>query len=104
MAAQLPEDVDARLWIRTRGCAKRDFVWGNAHTFPGRMEAYCPHQQRDFSVSKDEVVDASPEARLWMDGFLRGHEPEPPEDEDLLPVWLRSIKTFHRTGVWEQQE
>jgi hypothetical protein len=100
----LPEDIDARLWIQTSGCAGRDFIWGNPHTFPGRMEAYCPHQRRDFSVSKREVTDASPEARLWMDGFLRGHEPDAPEDEDLLPVWLNSIKIFHLMGVWEQPE
>jgi hypothetical protein len=100
----LPEDVDPRLWIRTGGCTEQDFVWGNAHTFPGRMEAYCPHQRRDFSVSKNEVTDASPEAGLWMDGFLRGHEPEPPQDKGLLPVWRTAIKIFHRSGVWEQPE
>lgn len=104
MSTQLPEDVDARLWIRTTGCPEQDYIFGNPHTFPGRMEAYCPHQRRDFSVSKNEVTDASPEARLWIDGFLRGNQPKPPEEEGLLPVWRSLVEIFHRTGVWEQAQ
>lgn len=104
LAPDLPEDVDQRLWILTGGCSGRDFLWGNPHTFPGRMEAYCPHQRRDFSVSLNEVTDASAEARIWIAGFLRGNAPSPPEDGDVQQLWRTSIQTFHRTGVWEQPE
>jgi hypothetical protein len=104
LAADLPDDVDERLWIRTSGCADRDFVWGNAHTFPGRMEAFCPHHRRDFSVSMNDVTEASAGARIWMAGFLRGNEPPPPEGDDLRQVWRTSIQAFQRTGVWEQSE
>ena len=102
--ANLPEDVDDRLWIRTAACSSPDYLYGNPHTFPGRMEAFCPHRSQDFSVSRGEVVEASAEAELWIDGFLRGNEPPPPDDEDLEPVWRHHVDAFHRTGEWPQPE
>jgi hypothetical protein len=66
------------------------------------MEAYCPHERRDFSVSMNEVTEASVEARIWMAGFLRGNEPSPPDADGLEQVWRTSLQTFRRTGVWEQ--
>jgi len=68
------------------------------------MEAYCPHQRNGFSVSMNEVTEASPEARIWMAGFLRGNEPSPPEEDDLQQVWRASVQAFRRIGVWEQPE
>lgn len=100
LATNLPDDVDERLWIRTARCEGQDFLWGNSHTFLGRMEAYCPHRQHDFSVSKYEVTESSSEAAMWMEGFLRGNEPSPPEDDDATPAWLAEYAEFHRTGDW----
>jgi hypothetical protein len=101
---ELPQDIDERLWIHVAGCDGCDYLWGNAHTYPGRMEAYCPHKRRDFAVSKYQVTDASPEARMWIEGFLRGNEPPPPQAEDMRPAWRSLIKVFHRSGRWEQPD
>jgi hypothetical protein len=73
---QLPTDIDARLWI-DRGCQGHDFLFGNCHTFPGRMAAYCPHQANDVCVSREEIRSMSEESALWIAGFLVGSEPGP---------------------------
>jgi hypothetical protein len=103
----LPADVDVRLWISTGGCVERDYLSGNPHTFPGRMETYCPHQpydRRSFSVSKDKILECSSEAEQWIAGYLVGNEPGPPSDDDMTAGWLDRIHAFHRTGVWPQPE
>jgi hypothetical protein len=103
-SGNLPDDLDERLWIRTAGCDERDFLCGSSHTFPGRMQAYCPHQRHDFSVSKYEVTEASAESALWIEGFLRGNEPVPPEDDDGVDEWRASREAFYRTGDWPRSE
>jgi hypothetical protein len=103
-AGNLPDDIDERLWIRTAGCGERDFLWGSSHTFPGRMQAYCPHERQDFSVSKCEVTEVSSESSLWIEGFLRGNEPGPPEDDDGLDEWRTFREAFYRTGEWPRSE
>lgn len=75
----LPADIDARLWIRTAGCDSPDYLFGNPHTFRGRMHAYCPHRNQDFAVSQDEVIESSSEASIWIDGYLIGNEAGPTE-------------------------
>jgi hypothetical protein len=68
------------------------------------MGAFCPHQRRDFSVSTNEVTEASAEARIWMTGFLRGNEPSPPEEDGMLQVWRSSVETLRRTGIWDRAD
>src|SRR3954471_12780616 len=92
-ARHLPDDLDERLWIRTSGWHGRGFLGGSSHTFRGRMVAYCPHHGRDFSVSKYEVTEASTEASLWIEGFLRGNEPGPPEETKASTSGERSAKS-----------
>jgi hypothetical protein len=104
MTGARTETDDLRLWITTAGCPERDYLWGNPHTFPGRIEVYCPHQGRNFAVSTFEIVECAPETQIWIAGYLRGNEPEPPEDDDLLPVWLAQIGEFHDTGIWPQAD
>jgi hypothetical protein len=65
------------------------------------MEAYCPHEGRDFSVSRYQVIEASQEAELWVSGFLHGNEPSPPEDDGLRFAWRGQVEAFHTRGVWE---
>jgi hypothetical protein len=72
----LPRDIDERLWIE-RGCPGRDFLFGNCHTFAGRMAAYCPPTAKDVCVSIDEIRAMSDEATLWVAGFLAGNESDP---------------------------
>jgi hypothetical protein len=105
----LPADIDQLLWIRTLVCEGPDYLFGNPHTFPGRMSAYCPHHQTDYSVSRSEIVDCSTEARWWVVGFLVGNEPPPPRDPDgeYVPTtdrryrrWLDAARRFHEKGDW----
>jgi hypothetical protein len=107
--------VDERLWIRTNGCADRDFLAGNGHTFHGRISAYCPHKSHGFSVSLSEIEEMSPESSIWIDGYLAGNEPDPHEmfgqgiyelDEDH-PRWRRwfdAVAEFRTTGSWPHGE
>ncbi|BBH17736.1 hypothetical protein Back2_20230 [Nocardioides baekrokdamisoli] len=99
-APELPEGIDPSLWIRTAGCGWADYLFGNPHTFPGRMHAYCPHQRRNFAVSMSEVLDASTEARYWIVGYLHGNEPERPEGGDEDRRWLSDREAFHAGGDW----
>jgi hypothetical protein len=105
----LPEDIDATLWVRTVGCEEPDYLFGNPHTFPGRMHAYCPHESRDYAVSFDEIVDCSNEARWWAIGYLAGNEPAPPRtaegdyvapDDPRFQRWSRAAREFRARGVW----
>ena len=75
---ELPDYVDAELSFEIEGYPGRNFLIGNPHTFPGRMEAYSEAERRSFSVSFHELTNVSPAARAWISGFLSGSEPEPP--------------------------
>ena len=53
------EDIDPQMWIGGR-LAPVVTTWsrGNPHTFPGRMEAYCPHLNGGtyLTISTDEIL------------------------------------------------
>jgi hypothetical protein len=100
VAAEEPV-VDERLWFEAR-CGGRDFLVGNGHTFPGRIAAWCPERRVAYNVSRVELGAMSDEARFWIDGFLAGAEPDPPEDGDEadLVAWRAATIRFHRTGRW----
>ncbi len=114
--ADLPDDIDSRLWVRTEICDDIDFLYGNCHTFPGRMAAFCPHMARDYCVSKNEIRASSPEADMWIAGFLSGNEPggdamfgdawgEVESKEDMrLEQWRQATEEFRRTGVWRRKQ
>jgi hypothetical protein len=54
-----------------------DIRWpieGNAHTHRGHFHVSARDGGLSRTVNAADVVDASPEARLWLDGFLRGQE------------------------------
>lgn len=94
-------EFDESLWI-TMGerCRGRHFILGNAHTFPGRILAWCPTKGRSFFVSKNEMESISPTAAVWISGFLSGSEPHAPENDDERPAWEAKRRTFHETGTW----
>lgn len=111
------EPVDEDLWFT---CAldptERDYLVGNAHTFLGRISAYCRRKQGSpyYYVSASDVLDnCSDESRRWVQGFLAGQEPTPPKDEqgDYLPFdhpeaerWREKARTWAATGRWPDQE
>jgi hypothetical protein len=101
---ELPDYVDADLFFEIDGYPGRNFLIGNPHTFPGRMEAYSAVERRSFAVSLHEMTNVSPAARAWVSGFLSGSEPRPPAfvgDEHAKAIedaWRSDVLQFVRNG------
>ena len=113
--------LDHRLWYVDVRCGGRDYLTGNPHTFPGHVAAFCPHIESGWTVVVSEIVEMSPEARIWLDGFLAGNEPSPPTEdaelaEDATPqdrldvygdgetkhaAWQAAVRRFRTTGEWD---
>jgi hypothetical protein len=115
-ADETPE-FDPSLWFPcSLAAASRDYLVGNAHTFRGRMLAYCERKEgsRYYYVSASEVLpDCSDAARWWVKGFLAGAEPEPPRDQegDYLPfdhpemvAWRRKAEGWADAGTWPSED
>jgi hypothetical protein len=107
--AELPEDVDPRLWITVDGIEGRCYLFANAHTFTGRMEAWSQSTKTDLAVSKSEIVDQSTESKYWIQGFLSGNEP--PGENMFGPAfldknggleqrWRDACRGLRETGAW----
>jgi hypothetical protein len=107
----LPDDVDAALWIEVHEPSHRDYLVGACHTFPGRMRLYCPVDDRGSCVSLAEIRRMSDESRRWVDGFLAGNEPsildmfgvcavDLYDDDPRWPRYYRAVADFRRTGSW----
>jgi hypothetical protein len=105
-------DFDENLWFMHEGCEGKHFLIGNPHTYPGRMWAWCPKDERTFFVSKGAMGEMSEAAKYWVMGFLAGNQPEPPRDGEDNEVdfkgvayreWLKNIEVFERTGIWEHE-
>lgn len=93
MENDLPQP-DERLWVRLRpewaqplDESTRWVICGNAHTHRGHFYVAALGDNASRTVRLDDVIDASEEARLWLDGFLAGQEPSRYEfmgaDDDL---------------------
>lgn len=105
-------ELDPDLWFTTEHCEVRHYILGSAHTFRGRLSAWCPSKQRSFCVSKSEIRDCSRETSYFLKGFLSGQEAEAPgnEEGDLLPpddpeyqAWARAAELFRQTGHWNDR-
>jgi len=97
---------DEELWFDAE-CGGRDVVLGNAHTFTGRISAWCPGRRRAYNVSLGEMGRMSAATRYWVQGFLHGSEPRWPVDpasgdpaEEELPAWRAATARYRRTGSW----
>jgi hypothetical protein len=99
----LPPDVDPDLWFDTQ-CGRHYLLDGNAHTFPGRMLAYCAERGIRTRVSKGEIGDCSEQSRYFVRGFLSGNEPAPPDSNDGIEpaylAWSDAAARFRDTGYW----
>lgn len=104
----LPESVNPQLWFTSPLCGGRDYLAEvNPHTFPGRLEAFCPHESRSYSVSLADLVGASRECLIWAQAFVVGNEPDPPngpgiapEDHPGHPAWKAGCLQYQKTGYW----
>ena len=85
----LPDDIDPRLWVKIKGVDGRCYLFGNNHTFKGRMCAYSEALETDLGVSRGEITASADEAQYWIEGFLAGNEPSEAEalgdDDDDNP-------------------
>jgi hypothetical protein len=99
---------DENLWFIHKGCEGRHYLIGNPHTFYGRILAWCPKKERSFMVSVSEMEQMSDFSKYWIEGYLKGNEPEPPTDsnEDVdfesaeYKTWIEEVKLFNETGYW----
>ena len=98
--SELPAEVNQELEFRSGDCEGRHFLIGNCHTFPGRMNYWCDRRQRTLCVSRSEMTWLSETAAAWVDGFLAGSEPRPPESDDAHEEeqWQRAREHFRSTG------
>ena len=113
METETPKvEFNEKLWfLMGEHCEGKHFLLGNAHTFTGRMLAWCPTKERSFFVSKSEIEECSLETEYWVKGFLVGTEPEPPKDEnqdlvapnsEVYQSWLKATELFAETGYWNE--
>jgi hypothetical protein len=70
---------DERIWVRLRPerTPDPDLRWsieGSAHTHRGHLHVSARAGSLLATVHPGDIADASPEAWLWIDGFLRGQE------------------------------
>jgi hypothetical protein len=105
----LPDDIDPRLWVKIKGVDGRCYLFGNNHTFKGRMCAYSEALETDLGVSRGEITASADEAQYWIEGFLAGNEPSEAEalgdDDDDNPEvrfrrWQEMCADFRRSGIW----
>src|SRR3982750_1357350 len=99
MTQPLPDDIDPRLKIELANGWGTVFLVGNPHTFRGRMAAW--HVDGfDISISKHEIESMTPEAAIWIDGFLAGSEPPPPKsgDEAKERKWDKRPRYYRKNG------
>ena len=114
--AELPPSteirIDEALWFTHECCEGRHYLLGNAHTFRGRLSAWCPARQRSLFVSKSEMTSYSRETEYFVRGFLTGNEPEPLRDDEgeLLPpnhrderAWHAAVALFQSSGSWNSR-
>jgi hypothetical protein len=99
-------EPDPRLWFEAKWCGGRDFLFHvGAHTFLGRMMAWCPDRAQSYRVSLDEMGVMSDEAKYFVLGFLAGNEPPPPNDSSDIAdpdqtAWRMATARFRLTGSW----
>lgn len=95
-----------------RGVEGKGYILGNPHTHLGRMTAWFDRAGAALHFSKEEIVEASELARVWIDGFLAGSEPSPEsmfgegihetDDQDSrLQRWRDAIRVYRKTGYWD---
>jgi hypothetical protein len=108
-----PHDINEERWVLTNRAPGRCFLGGNAHTHPGHIHAWSEELGALVTIRKDDVTEASPLARAWIDGFLVGNEPDfadwlgvPWEEADehyhaddpMFAEWTDDLRRFRQRG------
>ena len=100
--SHVPDGVDSHLWVRL-STDETGYLVGSCHTFPGRMSVIVPSDDRARCISKADIVACSDEASYWIQGFLNGSVPLPPDDLAEETDWLARRASFLETGEWPVQ-
>jgi hypothetical protein len=71
---------DERIWVRLQPewTPDPDLRWsieGSAHTHRGHLHVSARGRSLLATIHPGDIIEASPEAWLWIDGFLHGQEP-----------------------------
>jgi hypothetical protein len=75
MVAELRGDVDPDLsFFSARDHVLFDASWP---TFPGRMAAYCPHDDQDYRTSLYELPEDLPDATRYWGRWIHSRESSP---------------------------
>jgi hypothetical protein len=113
MTVESPHDHDETLWVVVTDVPGRCFLGGNAHTHLGHIHAWSEDLGKLMTIRKDDVIDASPQARIWIQGFLTGNEPSLAEwlcvtpdeafvherhDDPKFQEWKRELRRFRQRG------
>jgi hypothetical protein len=106
---------DERVWVTLKPelTPDPDLRWsieGSAHTHRGHLHVSARGGSLQATVHPGDIATASPEARLWIDGFLCGQEAGLFEflgrsleqydnhDDDDIARWLAWNERFRRRG------
>jgi hypothetical protein len=99
----IPDGFDPERWViieRDDRPAERCLLGGNPHTHYGLMHTWCVDDDRFTTIRKADIVDASPVAWAWIDGYLAGSEPDLNEylgiDRDEAGLIARDDPAFAR--------
>ena len=100
-----PEGIDTRLVVKLVSCTSDHYLSGNPHTFRGRIATWCPLDGVEVNICKSGIVSSTVEAGIWIDGFLAGNEPPPPDFDDIVSEerWEQARREFRLRGVLPEQ-
>ena len=99
---------DPDLWVRDHH-GHLGYLGANGFTFVGRFLTWWPHHDTALSTSLHELSECSPEAALWLRGYLRGSAPEAwfddpefdySEDDPRTALWQHAVDVYQQTGTW----
>jgi hypothetical protein len=99
ISSSVPDGVDPQLRVHL-STNETGYIVGSCHTFPGRMSVIIPADDHARCVSKSDITDCSDEGRYWIQGFLNGSVPSPPDDPAEETSWLARRASFLETGEW----
>jgi len=109
---ELLEDLDADLWVIAKGYRGRLYLGWNPHLrVPGRIGAWSTDYGFGTRISKSDVLDSSPESKIWIDAYLTGSEPsfeymfgDVTEDADDYEAkrerWQAQCRHYRKSGDW----